>query len=275
MNRCGRRVGGSLLRAVLAATIAVSFGGCARSHGVTQPPGSSLHLFDGFEEDSIAAFWLPGDYGSGRYAPGAVAVSRTHARTGGGSLRVTVKEGDVYQVEDDGQPTERAELDSGRHPLFGQDVWLGFSFLIPEGFPVVENRLVIAQWKQSGVPGSPLVGQRYRAGRHYLTIRDWGSPEGHKEPYPLPEVVQGSWNDMVNHLWASASTAGLVEVWMNGAKVVSHCGPTASASGKGQIYHKIGLYRDRWQEPMTIYFDNYTLGDSFAAVDPSRFDRAP
>jgi len=23
---------------------------------------------------------------------------------------------------------------------------------------------------------------------------------------------------------------------------------------------------------MTVYFDNYTLGDSFTAVDPARFD---
>ncbi len=38
---------------------------------------------------------------------------------------------------------------------------------------------------------------------------------------------------------------------------------------------RAGLYRDRWPEPMTIYFDNYTVGESFEAVDPARFDRAP
>ena len=37
----------------------------------------------------------------------------------------------------------------------------------------------------------------------------------------------------------------------------------------------VGLYRDRWKDPMTLYVDNYTLGDSFAAVDPSAFDRRP
>ena len=30
-------------------------------------------------------------------------------------------------------------------------MWYGFSFLIPAGFPIVDNRLVIAQWKQDGV----------------------------------------------------------------------------------------------------------------------------
>ena len=62
---------------------------------------------------------------------------------------------------------------------------------------------------------------------------------------------------------------------MNGIQVVSHHGPTASGSGENGIYNKIGLYRDRWSEPMTIYFDNYTLGERFADVDPSRFDRQP
>jgi hypothetical protein len=36
--------------------------------------------------------------------------------------------------------------------------------------------------------------------------------------------------------------------------------------------NKIGLYRDRMKQPMTIYFDNYALGDSYETVDPARFE---
>jgi hypothetical protein len=266
-----------LLRAGLLAAALGAIPGCARppgAGGAIEAP-APVQLFDGFEEDSIGGFWLPGDYGSGRHEPGAVVVSRTLARSGSGSVRITVQEGDIEQTGDGGQATERAELDSGRHLLLDQDTWFGFSFLIPAEFPVVENRLVIAQWKQSAVPGSPLVAQRYRGGRHFLTIREWEPPEGEQKVLALPEIAHGSWNDMVYHLRLSRGDQGLVEVWMNGVQVVSHRGPTASAAGKDWIYNKIGLYRDRWADPMTIYFDNYTVGASFEAVDPARFDRAP
>jgi hypothetical protein len=76
---------------------------------------------------------------------------------------------------------------------------------------------------------------------------------------------------MVWHVRYSADADGLVEVWMDGTRAMSHRGATAVKDRENSFYHKIGLYRDRWKEPMTVYFDNYTLGDSFAAVDPSRF----
>jgi len=229
--------------------------------------------FDGFEGDSIAAFWLPGDYGSGRYAPGAVSISTEFARTGNRSAAITVREGDVEQRGDSGQRNERAELDSGKHPFGDRDFWYGFSFRIPPEFPVVDTRLVVAQWKQTKVSGGPLVAQRYRAGIHYLTIRDWSRAAGVRRTYRLPAIVHGAWNDMVYRIRPSVGDDGIVEVWMNGDPVVSHEGPTASTGGEPRIYNKIGLYRDRMAEPMTIHFDNYAMGDGFAAVDPSRFDR--
>jgi polysaccharide lyase-like protein len=238
--------------------------------GVKKKP--EFLLFDGFEGDAIANFWLPKDYGSGRYEAGAVAISRSFARSGTGSVRITVREGDIEQRGDDGLRTERAELDSGKHPLLRRDVWYGFSFLLPSGFPVVDNRLVIAQWKQDGTSGSPLVAQRFRKGAHYLTVRIPKATFGEDTRFPMPQIIFGRWNDMIYHLRFSASADGCVEVWMNGVQVVSYSGRTAFEEGKNSFYQKIGLYRDRWTEPMTIYFDNYTLSDSRNAVDPARFD---
>jgi hypothetical protein len=231
-----------------------------------------LPLFDGFEGDSVASFWLPGNYGSGRYEAGAVSISRSYARTGRGSVRITIKEGDIEQINDDGVRLERAELDSGLHPFLRRDVWVGFSFLLPPDFPVVDNRLVIAQWKQEGFSPGPLVAQRYRNGEHYLTVRVSKSSPGETKRFTLPPVVLGRWNDMIYHVRFSPEADGCIEVWMNGVQVVSQAGRTSFEDGGDKFYHKIGLYRDRWQEPMTIYFDNYTLSDSFKAVDPSRFD---
>jgi hypothetical protein len=184
-------------------------------------------LADGFETGSFAGFWLPGDYGTGLYAPGAVTISTDYARASTHSARLIVKEGDVEQRGDDDRRVERAELDSGHYPLLGRDVWYGFSFLLPAGFPIVDNRLVLASWKQSDVEGSPLIGQRFRAGRQSLTIRP---PEASDSgtSYPLPDIRLGRWNDMVYHVRYSIEEDGLIEVWMNGKRVVAYRGPTAS-----------------------------------------------
>src|SRR3989454_4349670 len=97
------------------------------------PPrkGLRMPLADGFEGNSVAGFWLPGNYGTGSHQPGAVVISKDYARSGTRSVRITVKEGDIGARGDDDQRVERAELDSGHYPLLGQDVWYGFSFLLP------------------------------------------------------------------------------------------------------------------------------------------------
>jgi hypothetical protein len=256
-----------LLTTIAALAVITTFG-CRQ---LTQTP--KLPLFDGFEGNSIAGFWLSGNYGSGRFESGAIAISRSHARSGIGSVRITVKEGDIDQTnEEDGVHLERAELDSGRHPFLHRDVWVGFSFLVPSGFPVVDNRLVFAQWKQHGFSGGPLVAQRFRKGEHYLTVRIPNATPEDTRRFPLPKIMFDRWSDMIYHVRFSAGTDGRVELWMNGLQLVSYAGPTAVENGENSFYHKIGLYRDRCKEPMTIYFDNYTLGDSHNAVDPARFD---
>jgi hypothetical protein len=217
-------------------------------------------------------FFRPGDYGSGRYVAGAITLSNAYARSGKQSVQITVKTGDIKQTGGDDKLTERAELDSGGHPILDRDAWYGFSFLIPNGFPVVDNRLVIAQWKQSSLIGGPLVAQRFRNGQHYLTVRRAESGRNDKK-YSLPTLEMGKWNDMVYHIRFSLDD-GYVEVWMNGTQIVSHQGPTAFKDGENGFYNKFGLYRDRWEEPMTIYFDNYTLGDSFETVNPARYDQS-
>jgi hypothetical protein len=80
---------------------------------------------------------------------------------------------------------------------------------------------------------------------------------------------------MVYHVRYSYGADGRIEVWMDGKRVVTYEGPTASRDGADRFYHKVGLYRDRWKEPMTMYVDNYTMGNSFDEVDPSRFGRRP
>ena len=73
---------------------------------------------------------------------------------------------------------------------------------------------------------------------------------------------------MIYHLRYSTGHDGLVEVWMNGKQVVTYTGPTAEADAKDSFYNKIGLYRDRMKQPMTIYCDTYSMGNDKDSVDP-------
>ncbi len=229
-------------------------------------------LRDGFEGPALEPFWRSGDYGSGRYAEGAVVLTDERARSGRRCARITLREGDVRQITDSGKENERAELDSGKHPLLEQDVWCGFSFLVPEAFPIVDVRLVLNQWKQSALEGSPIVAHRYRGGRNTITIRDLRTRGEWRETVELEPTQPECWNDMVFHVRFATDASGLIEVWRDGKRVARVAGPTASAEGRPYFYHKIGLYRDRMAEPMTVYVDNYTLGGGFEAVDPARFD---
>ena len=240
------------------------------------PPPKAVRwpLADGFESGQLADFWLPGDYGTGSHTPTAVTVTTEQARSGTRSARITVTEGDILAKGDDGKDVERAELDSGHFPLLGRDVWYGFSVLLPADFPVVDNRLVIGTIKQSDWEGSPLLGQRFRSGRHTLTIRPPGAAASGK-PLDLPPLKLGSWVDLVYHLRYSTGGDGEIDVWMDGKSVLAYKGATASDKGVDRFYHKVGLYRDRWKQPMTMYLDNYTVGDSREGVDPATFDRRP
>ncbi|MHC4831354.1 MAG: polysaccharide lyase, partial [Planctomycetota bacterium] len=229
---------------------------CSPAVPPADTPAAQHRLADDFEGVSLASFWQPGDYGAGRYAAGAVAISERFARSGAACVRITVREGDIQQRGSDGEASERAELDSGKHDLLDREVRYRFSFLLPPDFPVVDTRLVIAQWKQDGVAGSPTVAQRFRAGRHYLTIRSPRSGNDRLD-IELPRPTPGAWHDMEYVIAFRADDRGSVRVSMDGEILVDHTGPTAFAQGSRRFYHKIGLYRDRWPEPMTIYFDRY------------------
>jgi hypothetical protein len=223
-------------------------------------------LHDGFEDATVAGFWLPGNYGSGLYVPGDIRVSTNYARSGSQSVEITVRQGDIAAAGDANTQVERAELDSGHFNLRGQEAWYGFSVLIPRDFPKVDVRLVISSCKQSDV-SRPLTAQRFRNGKHTLTIES----QGKKREYRLPNLPLEKWVDFVCRARYSVDKNGSFQLWMNGHLVASYSGPLADPGSKNAFYHKIGLYRDRMKEPMRIYFDNYSMGTNYQSVDPARF----
>jgi hypothetical protein len=60
----------------------------------------------------------------------------------------------------------------------------------------------------------------------------------------------------------SRQQSGQIRAWLNDEEIIDYEGLNAYPEaggypGRNQYYFKMGLYRDRMAEPMTIYFDEY------------------
>lgn len=231
---------------------------------------AELFLADDFENGQLAGFWRAGDRGEGRYEQEAVAITDQYHRSGTHCVKLMLKKGFIRQEGGDGRFTERTELDSRAQALSGRAVWYKFSLLVPAGFPIVDNRLIISQVKQARLFGDPLqlYAHRFRNGRHYLTIYDMTNRDKtERATFDLPALSREKWHDFVFHVRFSESPTGRVMVWMDGQQVVVFSGATASPDGRNRFYHKIGLYRDEWPDPMEMYFDDYIMTTDSARID--------
>jgi hypothetical protein len=227
-------------------------------------------LTDDFEDNRLADFWRPRDKGSGRFENGAVSFTDQFHRSGNYSAKLVLKEGYIRQDGGDGNFTERTELDSRAFSFLNQEVWYKFSLLVPEDFPIVDNRLVISQVKQTVLFKSPIIlfAQRFRNGHHYLTIYDMVKSEKvQASRIELPELTKKQWHDFIFQIYYTDTSNGYINMWMDGVKVVSYAGSTASKEGRNQFYHKVGMYRDQWPEPMTLYLDNYLISNDTSNID--------
>jgi hypothetical protein len=70
------------------------------------------------------------------------------------------------------------------------------------------------------------------------------------------------WLDFRFQIRFSRARSGRIKAWLGDTLVTDHRGVTAYPESGGYarpalFYFKIGLYRDRMSEPMTIYIDEY------------------
>lgn len=231
---------------------------------------TKILLTDDFESGYLSEFWRSGNIGNGRYEQEAVSFTDQYYRSGNHCVKLVLKEGYIRQDGGDGNFTERTELDSGKYPFLNQEVWYRFSILVPKDFPIVDNRLVISQVKQTALLRNPfqIYAQRFKNGKHYITIYDMMKKDKEERTeLNLPELTKEEWHDFVFQIRYSHTQNGFINMWMDGEKVISFTGPTASKKGRNQFYHKMGMYRDQWPDPMIIYFDNYIITNDTSKID--------
>ncbi len=215
---------------------------------------SAQSVADGFETGSIGTLWR-----THRVKPGDATVQRDIAHSGTFALRFDLHQGDMAGVGGNGEATERAEIQEadGLWARFGESYEYRLSMYVPPDFPIVDTRLVIGQWKQSceicSKNRSPIIAQRFRKGVFFVTIE---TPKGRTRILQHPQSILGQWLDLryrIRFAWSDAS----IMLWLNGVRVADYHGPLGYPDDPPDVYFRLGLYRDRMSQPMTIYFDDY------------------
>ena len=217
---------------------------------------------DGFESPKLSNVWS-----SMMLSSGAIDIQSDIVRAGKSALRITLTRGDNF---DDGggihNPNERDELMEAIALWSLPDTTYSYSFsmLIPADFPIVPDRLVIAQWKhlcgkKSCDPDNPIIAFRFEKGVFRVTLQ---TSRRMTTLYQTSDDIRNRWLDFRFQVRFSRQTTGLVKGWLNDKQIVDYQGVTAYPESGGypremRFYFKMGLYRDAMKEPMTIYLDEY------------------
>lgn len=200
--------------------------------------------------------------------PEAFSIQSSIVRNGHSAAKITIHSGDVFEKgigkSKDSERDELCEADK----LMSEEGKLyefQFSLFLPDSFPIVPTRLVIAQWKQfcGGKnicsDDSPVMAIRYVSGRLYITLQNDSSKN---IIYQTTEEVRNKWLDFKFQVRFSRQRNGIVEGWLNEQPIIHFKGINCYSSNKGygersHFYFKMGLYRDIMTEPMSIYIDRY------------------
>jgi Polysaccharide lyase len=224
---------------------------------------SQVNVYDGFETQELNKIWS-----TDRMVINALKIQSNIVRSGHSAAEITLKKGDVYEAGlGKSKDSERDELREANKLVSVEDkiYEYEFSLFLPDSFPIVPVRLVIAQWKQycggdsSCSDDSPVMAIRYESGRLFITIQ---TDTATKTVYQTTDEIRNKWLDFKFKVRFSRLNNGQIAAWLNEKQITNFKGITCYSSKKGYasksyFYFKTGLYRDLMSEPMTIYIDEY------------------
>jgi hypothetical protein len=218
-------------------------------------------IYDGFETSNISKVWS-----KDKLLFKSFEIQSKIVRNGNKAIKITLNQGDQLE-EEKGTELERAELMEFYKFVSKEDSSYSYSFsmFLPNDFPIIQTRLVIAQWKQycenkdKCGNNSPVIAIRYIGGELIINVM-----QGLKKVilFTTKEEARNRWLDFKFNIHFSKNNAGKIYTWLNGEKIVEYTGKIGYTEkdgypSKGYYYFKMGLYRDTMPEPMTIYIDEY------------------
>jgi hypothetical protein len=223
----------------------------------------NLNVYDGFETLRLNRIWT-----YERLERSSFEIQSDIVRSGKNAAKITLKYGDKVELnEGKDKDTERDELMESRRLYAIEDIKYDyqFSMFLPDSFPILPVRLVIAQWRQdcpycSCKHFSPILALRYVSGRLFITLQ---TDSVRHELYTTNEEIRGHWLDFRFSIKFSKNKDGEIKAYMGNKEIVKYRGVTGFSedcrilSTKNKYYFKMGLYRDRIKQPMEIYIDEY------------------
>lgn len=216
--------------------------------------------------------------------PWSIQTDSSLKRNGQDSLRFELR-GDDKWVDQTFMATFRAEMTTSEYPPANSVKWYALSVFFPKDFPIENNRLVFAQWKDREgllqglqhagmspplafrfVNGKFTIRLRHSADRNIRNANDVSDETIFKKNnFPL-----GEWQDFMVQVRWSCQNDGFVNIWWNNRQIVGYRGPVG--------YHqefapklKFGLYRDATGKTYIAWFNQIKCGDSAREVgfDPA------
>jgi len=225
---------------------------------------AQIDVYDSFDTTGLSSIW-----GKTRMESKSFEIQSKIVRKGKGAAKITLRAGDIAAPGNGKDlPTERDELleIGSLESIEGVKYEYQFSMFLPDSFPIVPVRLVIAQWKQD-CPGkapcskySPVLAIRYVSGKLFITLQ---IDSIRHTLYELNEEIRNQWLDFKFQVRLSRQNDGEVKAFLNEKEIVNYKGITSYPDGrenpseKNRYYFKMGLYRDRMPEQMSIYIDEY------------------
>ncbi|WP_207513896.1 polysaccharide lyase [Longitalea luteola] len=146
--------------------------------------------------------------------------------------------------------------------------WYAYAIYAPsDKFKYDDEDDVITQWHQGGGE-TPALCLRILEDRLYMRILGkW---------HPLGAWVKDRWRSYVMHIKHSAYSDGLIEMWIDGEKVMHYVGANMYKVGDDfDIPNmKFGIYKSTWNGSGTsstssrvLYYDDIKMGNQYATYD--------
>ncbi|RAU82007.1 polysaccharide lyase [Pontibacter arcticus] len=168
----------------------------------------------------------------------------------------------------------------GRQSETNRNRWYGLSMYLPSANWSTSNdwEIITQFWSQQdpGEPShNPPIELFVSRGRLKLGVK-WASARIHtdsnrdgEKKYDLGPVPKDKWVDFVYHINYSYKSDGVLEVWMDGKKVVDHRGPNSYNDAKVP-YFKYGVYKRNWDSKTSkrlLYIDEVRVGNENATYN--------
>lgn len=222
-----------------------------------------INVYDDFEASGLKNIWS-----TSRMETRAFEIQSKIVRKGKSAAKITLRTGDVVEVANDSSlASERDEIEEADYLVSdeGTKYEYQFSIFLPDSFPIVPTRLIIAQWKQK-CPAklcsddSPVLAVRYQSGKLFITLT---TDSGRCRLYELKDEIRNRWLDFKFRVRFSKQSDGEIDAFLNDSNIITYRGITSYSEKRGYykknntFYFKMGLYRDQMPEPMSIYIDEY------------------